>query len=418
MSAATQPALEQVIQDAIAGGITDLKKDLEGKSAEQQTAMVKLFTESTIPDLIGKALPGAIAAQITELKASNERLIKERTARPPSAFGSGDGGEFRSLGERFADIEQFKSWVKNDRSRDRLSLVLEARILSPNQQKAVTIAGSGVTIPKYQAGLIAPVPQALVMRDLLPVTPITSNGIEYQQVAISGEADYQVAEGDKKAEAGVSYTPKTASVRTIAVFLKASRQMVADVPLFASTVDNQLLYMIALKEDREILFGDNAAGHLHGIMPQAPALGAAVIADQTTPADQLLAGIAYLASLGYPATGIVMNPLDWASLQSQKLATGAYLLGGPPASFPPNSLWGIPIVMTSAMTAGNFLIGNFNLGATLFDRESANVDIAFENEDDFVRNMVTIRAEERLALAVWRPTAFVKSTITFPTPTP
>jgi len=263
-----------------------------------------------------------------------------------------------------------------------------------------------------RVGVFAPPTLPLIMRDLMTVVPLSSgNAVEYVQEAWTYNADYQVLEGDKKAEGAVVYTEKTALVRTIAWFVKVSRQMMADVPYFASTIDSQLLFGIAKKEDHEILFGDNAAGHLHGIMPQATALPVDVLTGITNSADQILSAIAYLASLGYTPTAIVLNPIDWASMQIMKTAQGVYILGGPPASLAPASLWGMTVSTTSEMTAGDFLVGAFPPNATLFDRESASVDVAYENEDDFVRNLVTIRAEERIALAVYRPQAFVKGTL-------
>jgi HK97 family phage major capsid protein len=62
------------------------------------------------------------------------------------------------------------------------------------------------------------------------------------------------------------------------------------------------------------------------------------------------------------------------------------------------------------MTVDTALVGAFSLGAQIFDREDANVVISTENQDDFIKNMITVRAEQRLALAVYRPEAFIKNT--------
>ena len=71
-----------------------------------------------------------------------------------------------------------------------------------------------------------------------------------------------------------------------------------------------------------------------------------------------------------------------------------------------------PVVQTQAMAAGKFLSGAFKLGAQVFDRWQARVEVATENEDDFIKNLVTILAEERLALAVYRPETFVYGNVT------
>ena len=108
----------------------------------------------------------------------------------------------------------------------------------------------------------------------------------------------------------------------------------------------------------------------------------------------------------YPATGHVMNPIDWARIELTKDADGRHIIGVPQGVASP-TLWGLPVVATQAIAEDKFLTGAFRLGAQLFDRWQARVEIATENEDDFVKNLVTMLCEERLALAVYRPEAFI-----------
>jgi HK97 family phage major capsid protein len=359
------------------------------------------------------ALSTQLAALGPELETKLTRIVRERTARPP---GLGDGEtDVRTLGQRFADTEAFKNSLTqaNGLSRSsRLTLTTPGRIRPTMEQRAITQAGSGYVFLPQRVAILTPPTLPLVVRDLLTVVPLTSgNSVEYLLENWTYAADYQVLEGDKKAEGTVAYTEKTASCKTIAWFVKASKQMIADAPWFASTVDSQLIYGVMKKEDTELLWGNNAAGHLHGLMPQATDLPADVLPGIDNGLDLMASAVAYLASLGYIATGFVLNPLDWAGLQIAKTAQGVYLLGGPPVAGATPTLWGLPVVVSAAMTQGQFLCGAFPPNATLFDRESPSVEIAYENEDDFVRNMVTIRAEERIALAVFRPTAFVKAQI-------
>ena len=109
----------------------------------------------------------------------------------------------------------------------------------------------------------------------------------------------------------------------------------------------------------------------------------------------------------FPCTGIVMNPVDWAFIELMKDSQGRYLIGNPQGSISPR-LWNRDVIATNAMPADSFLTGAFSLGAQLFDREDANVLISTEDQDNFIRNLITIRAEERLALADFRPESFVK----------
>jgi len=416
MPADTEVIVEfQKVADTIHAALKDEKKTRE----EKEAAITKSVGDAV--ELHGKlaARVDTLATKADTLAADvekaneNIRLVKEKHARPPAGFGGAPDIDARSLGQRFAEMEQYKAWAANDhRTKAPLQLGLKGRIRQPLEVRANTIVETGFPMVPTRVGFFAPPTLPLAMRDLLTVVQLTSgNSIEYVLETWNYAADYQLLEGDKKAQGDVTYLEKTANVRTIAWFVKVSRQMMADAPYFASTIDAQLLYGVAKKEDHEILFGDGAAGHLHGIMPQAPALPADVLTDIANGPDQILSAIAYLASLGYTPTAIVMNPIDWASMQISKTAQGVYLLGGPPSSNAAATLWGLPVVTTSEMTATEFLVGAFPPNATLFDRESASVDVAYENEDDFVRNLVTLRCEERVALAVYRPQAFVKGSL-------
>ena len=97
-------------------------------------------------------------------------------------------------------------------------------------------------------------------------------------------------------------------------------------------------------------------------------------------------------------------------MELSKDKEGRYIIGQPQGTANP-TMWGLPVVSTQAMGVGKFLTGAFNMGAQVFDRQQASIAIATENEDDFVKNMITILCEERLALAVYRPEAFITGTL-------
>nr|DAS67726.1 MAG TPA: major capsid protein [Caudoviricetes sp.] len=123
--------------------------------------------------------------------------------------------------------------------------------------------------------------------------------------------------------------------------------------------------------------------------------------------DQLRLAQLQVALSDYPANGFILNPIDWAKIELEKDGQGRHIIGNPQSLAQP-TLWGIPVVQTQAITAGDFLTGAFNMGAQIFDRQQLGVAVSTENEDDFVKNLVTILCEERLALAIYRPEAFVK----------
>jgi HK97 family phage major capsid protein len=110
-----------------------------------------------------------------------------------------------------------------------------------------------------------------------------------------------------------------------------------------------------------------------------------------------------------PCDFIVVNPADWADMELTKDTYGRYIVGDPANSLLPPTLWGRAVVVSNGITAGTFLAG-VRQECCIYDRQDAMVEISTEYSDYFVRNMVAIRCEERLALVVYRPLAFVQGT--------
>jgi HK97 family phage major capsid protein len=183
-----------------------------------------------------------------------------------------------------------------------------------------------------------------------------------------------------------------------------------DAPQLQSYIDGRLRWGLAYVEENELLYGDGTGQHLYGIIPQATAYSAAFTPASLQNIDTLrLASLQATLAL-YPASGYVLHPTDWAKIETTKDLQGRYIIGDP-QSQDAKMLWGLPVVQSMAMQVSHFLVGAFKLGAQLFDRLTMEVLISTENADDFVRNMITIRAEERLALCVYRPAAFIYGTL-------
>ena len=213
-----------------------------------------------------------------------------------------------------------------------------------------------------------------------------------------------------KPQSEIQFDIVTSSVTTIAHWVLATRQILDDVPMLQSYIDGRLRYGLAYAEELQLLNGGGTGTDLNGIYTQATAFAsplAAANADLDTKVDVLRLAMAQAEDAEFPATGIVLNRIDWAEIQLTKTTDNAYLFANPQADTQPR-MWGLPVVPTPAMTAGNFLVGAFRLGAQIFDRMDARVEISTEDSDNFRKNLVTILAEERLALAVYRPEAFVK----------
>jgi HK97 family phage major capsid protein len=306
-----------------------------------------------------------------------------------------------TAGARFVESEGFKNFAGQTRPRGRF--IEEVKDITSLTTDAAGSVGTLVQ-PQRVAGTELP-RRRMTIRALLAQGQTNSNSIEYdREVGFTNNAA-TVAEGAAKPQSEIQYEEADAKVVTIAHWMRTSVQILADAPALRSIIDNRLRYGLAYAEEQKLLNGAGGTD-LEGLVTAATAYAApgGLVADQLI--DTVRLGILQVALAEYPANGIVMNPIDMAYIEMLKDANENYLIGDPQGTIQ-KRLWGLPVVETQAMTVDKFLVGAFDLAAQIFDRQDATVEVSTEDQDNFVKNKVTIRAEERLALAIYRPEAIV-----------
>jgi HK97 family phage major capsid protein len=236
---------------------------------------------------------------------------------------------------------------------------------------------------------------------------VSTGTVEYaNQTARTNNAN-TVAEGAAKPWSDYGWELETVPMRVIAHLVAASRQILEDVPQLQDVIDTELRYGLSLKEESQLLMGDGTGQNLTGLVTAATAYAAPFDpAGTETMIDTLGLAILQTALAEETATGIIVHPSDWLRIRLLKNADGEYLLGDPGAQVAPQ-LFGLAVVTTQAMTVDKFLVANFPRAATLFDRWQPRVEVSTEHSDFFERNMVAIRAEQRLGLAIKNPAAIV-----------
>jgi HK97 family phage major capsid protein len=227
-----------------------------------------------------------------------------------------------------------------------------------------------------------------------------SGTVEYAAQTARPTAADTVAEEALKPESDIAWELRNVPTRVIAHWVKASSQILSDAPQIGGMIDSELRYGLALKEEQQILYGDNTGANLNGLTPNAaafadPLSGAIPAANKL---DEIGLAVLQVSLADFMPSGIVLHPSDWWEMRLLKDADNRYILGDPQSAVAPN-LFGLPVVPTKAMTAGEFLVGDMFSAATFYDRWQPRVEVGYV-DDDFTRNMVTIRAEERVALAV------------------
>lgn len=359
-------------------------------------------------DKISESAKQTADEAITKLNEAKARLdeLEQKMARRPQ-----DGNEeVKSLGRQFVDSDSYKSLTGSAGQRGKANLEIKATITSATTDAAGS-AGDLVQATRLP-GIVGAPERKLTIRDLLMQGRMDGNSLEFVQETGFTNSAAPVAEGALKPQSDIKFDLKSTTAKVIAHYMKASRQILDDASQLQSYIDGRLRYGLAFKEEQQILNGDGTGQNLLGIIPQATAyvrpVGVATTAESKL--DTLRFAMLQAILAEYPASGHVLNPIDWAAIETLKDTSGQYIIGNPQGGLNP-TLWGLPVAETQAIASGKFLTGAFSMGAQIFDRWASRVEVATENEDDFVKNLVTILAEERLALAVYRPEAFIYGNI-------
>lgn len=277
-------------------------------------------------------------------------------------------------------------------------------------------ASAGALVqPQQNAGILMPGLRRLTIRDLLAQGRTTSNAIEYVRENVFTNSAAPVAEGTLKPESQLTFTKETANVKTIAHWIQASRQIMDDAPMLESYVNGRLLFGLDLVEETQLLNGDGTGDNLIGLNQVASNYDVALNATGDTRADQIAHAIFQTSESEFEASGLILNPRDWHAIALLKDADGRYIFGGP-AAFAAKVMWGLPVVATKAQAQGTFTVGGFDLASQIWDRMDATIEISNQDRDNFVKNMLTILCEERLAVTHYRPTAIIKGAFTVPAP--
>lgn len=313
--------------------------------------------------------------------------------------------------------------ISNPRSRKRTTVTSEFKSWNLSHRRAIqktitSASGDSGDLTQAQRvgdGPIEPGTRELTIRDLLPVSPIATDVAEFVRETTTtdnaGPQDEQSDPPAKKGESDLEFTASSERVRTLAHFVKVTTQLLDDVARLESYVNGRLRFMLLQEEEDQLLLGDATGQNLNGIQTQATAYDVTLESGVTNAQqiDRLRKAIQQVRVAHFSPTAIVLHPADWGDIELLKDGNNNYLFVQPQNQAAPR-MWGLPVVSTTAQTEDNFLVGAFSMGAELFDRQQAAVEISTENEDDFVRNQATIRAEERVVVVVYRTASFVTGT--------
>lgn len=372
-------------------------------------------------DLIGKKIDevsndskASVEAVKSEMKTLGEKqleLSRELTSLQQKSAQQGEViNADKSVGAQYVNSNAYKALKGN------VSKVERAREIISTKAATASAVTTGITrntiaMPTQLAGIYdenAEMP--LVIEGLIPHIPVTSSSVQYLKNSAFTNGAKVVAEGTAKPESTFQFKLATANIETIAHYTKITEQLAQDAPAVQAFINAKMIYGLQLKIDEQLVNGTGAeSSQLTGLLKDAT-----TCTDYSTQLTELKPSIktmvdfalgikTKLETIGYAPKYLILNPIDWAALALMKDTDGSYILGGP-ATVLGKTLWGMSVVTTPSMPQGKYLMSDFALGATIFDRQEVAVEIDRE-QDDFTKNLFTIRVERRLGLAVENPKA-------------
>jgi HK97 family phage major capsid protein len=335
----------------------------------------------------------------------------------------------KSIGEKFTDSQGYKQAVELYKTGGRLPSNFSTGQISL-EAKGTLLEGAGggggglaATVPQVVPGVVDRLFQGLTVADLFLSGQASTNSIRYvvEGTATSGAAG--VAEAGLKPESTLGLTTTDEPIKKIATILPVSDEMLEDAPQIQAYINGRLSLFVRIEEERQLLRGTSGGNEVQGLLTSrsVPVYGGGTAAGNK--AEQLFKAMNGMRGSAFlEPDWIIVNPADWQDMRLAKDTAGQFFGGGPfmgqygnngmigasgQASGAADSIWNKTTYVTSAVGAGTAVVGSRS-AAQVWRRGGLSVEATNSHADYFQRNLVAIRAEERLGLAVYRPTGFVE----------
>lgn len=362
-------------------------------------------------------------------KADGELATLGKVTADTKAALDNIGIEQRVLADRMLQLEQRGAAPAGDKVDESIgaqftkSAAYEAFVGGSAQKARVevknTLVGADANVaPDRKPGVVPGAFQMLTLESLFPNAPTSSNAIEFTKEASFTNSAAETAEGGAKPESALTWSLINMPVSTVAHWIKISRQLAADNQALAAYVNQRMVYGVNRRVETQLATGDGVSPNISGFMKAGnyTAHGYLSGALGSTLAKFVLIRkvIGDMKNAGYVPDAIVLNPVDWATMETELLTTAA---GQVPFKYDDAGmprLFGLPVVEAVGQTADTFAVGAFRQAGTIYNREGVVVELSESDSDNFTKNLVTVRAERRLALAIEVPAAIRGGDLTPP----
>lgn len=391
------PELKAAV-DAVEAKLKESIKKYEGQVEENGKATAAMRVEV-------KALATEHADLIKQVPELKDRL---KAAEQMLAAGpKGKEEKPKSMGQQFVESDAFKNLKAGSIGKARFeykNTVTGESATSPQNPNDTIVAAHRLP------GIVPGAFRMLNILDFVNTGNTGSNQIEYtRELAFTNDAEEQ-NEGLQKNESDITFELVNDPVRTIAHFIKASKQILDDAPMLASYIDRRMSHGVTSRLQRQILRGNGVSPRISGLSVSGrhtaftPTSGESGF-DAINRAKYAVVGADYTPNF------VFINPADWGEMERLKKGTGdkSYVAGeGSGLSYINNGLtpvvWGLPVIASNDVESGKFYVGD-SAAFQLFIREGVVVEMFEQDDTNVQKNLLTIRAEMRAALATYTPAA-------------
>lgn len=391
--------------------IQDVKATLEAQLKEGFGGLQKKYDAVADELQKGNTVSSEMKSQIEQQKGEIERVIEQVQKLEEKGVKLRNGaGEKKSFIDFIKGNDKYQALTQKSQSAAEIEIT-KSDMASMAETK---VTSAGLVAPQYDPVIQGAPRQNLLIRDLIPTTPVTGQAFTYFRELLHTMGAGMVAEGGAKPTSNVTFEQVTDTIKKIAVWMPVTDEALDDVPQLYSYIQELLRYDLELKREGQLLKGDGIGNNLNGIMTQATVFDEDLIKANDTAIDTVRRAIYQARKQSkLPADAVVMSDLDWMNIELQKDADNRYLFANLQGLVTP-VLWGRPVVASDSMdegdgetTGGEFLTGSFQQGARIYDRMGFTIKVGMIN-DDFIKNQRAVLVEERLGLAVRKKFAFVK----------
>lgn len=379
----------------ISKSLDSLEESIKNVQEEQKNGKVSLKAfEDKVKELGDKQLElSKSLADVTQALDKNTKALNATN-------------EVKSLGQKVAAHEAIKNYQGGT-----ATFKISTKADTINKSPAANSITRNTITPAYQAGMVSMPDQPLQIEQLIPHIPVSVDAIEYTKEGSVTDGSKIVAEGEKLGETTVTNpTLHTANCVNIGAYTVVTHQLLTNESALAAFIETKMQYKLKLNVENQLINGDGISTQLGGLLHEGNFTDKTTVVQGKLPkSGATLLDFALLLKTEFEKQYIMpehllLNPDDWAQLALLKDANGHYILGGPQLLATKN-LWGTSIITTPFLSASKYILGNFTLGATIYDREALDFRISDSDGDNFKSMLYTFRVNRRLGFAVENPLA-------------